>query len=134
MVLIRLKGLVEKLGLDDDEAIESKMVSGAIENAQKKVEGNNFDIRKTLLQYDDVMNKQREIIYKQRSQVLEGENLKQEIQDMLNDLVSSVVDSHISGLEEEFESDLAKLIDYLWKKYMFQRILVKVEELSKFIK
>ena len=74
----KLKGLVEKLGLGDDEAIESKMVSGAIENAQKKVEGNNFDIRKTLLQYDDVINKQREIIYKQRSQVLEGEDLRQE--------------------------------------------------------
>lgn len=59
----KLKNMVEKLGLGDDDAIESKMVSSAIENAQKKVEGNNFDIRKTLIQYDDVMNKQREIIY-----------------------------------------------------------------------
>jgi preprotein translocase, SecA subunit len=124
----KLKGLVEKLGLGDDEAIESKMVSGAIENAQKKVEGNNFDIRKTLLQYDDVINKQREIIYKQRSQVLEGEDLRQEIQDMLNDLVSSVVDSHISGLEDEFESDLAKLIEYMEELYV-PSDSIKVEDL-----
>ncbi len=72
----RMQGIVDKLGLGEDEAIESKMVSSAIESAQKKVEGNNFDIRKTLLQYDDVINKQREIIYKQRSEVLEGEDLK----------------------------------------------------------
>ncbi len=65
----RIQGIVDKLGLAEDEAIESKMVSSAIESAQKKVEGNNFDIRKTLLQYDDVINKQREIIYKQRSEV-----------------------------------------------------------------
>lgn len=125
----KLKGLVEKLGLGDDEAIESKMVSGAIENAQKKVEGNNFDIRKTLLQYDDVINKQREIIYKQRSQVLEGEDLKQQIQDMLDDLVSSVVDSHLSGLEDEFENDLAKLIEYMEELYV-PKDSVTVEELA----
>lgn len=125
----KLKGLVEKLGLGDDEAIESKMVSGAIENAQKKVEGNNFDIRKTLLQYDDVINKQREIIYKQRSQVLEGEDLKQDIVDMLDDLISSVVDSHISGLEDEFESELAKLIEYMEELYV-PADSIKVEELA----
>ena len=75
----RLQGVVEKLGLTDDDAIESKMVSNAIENAQKKVEGNNFDIRKTLIKYDDVMNKQREIIYKQRTEVLEGEDVKEQV-------------------------------------------------------
>ena len=91
----RLQGIVEKLGLSDDDAIESKMVTSAIENAQKKVEGNNFDIRKTLLQYDDVMNQQREVIYKQRTEVLEGENLKDQIQDMIKELCNSAVDSHI---------------------------------------
>ena len=109
----RLQGIVEKLGLKEDEAIESKMVSSAIESAQKKVEGNNFDIRKTLIQYDDVINKQREIIYKQRSEVLEGMDLHEQIQDMIRDVIYTAVDSHISGLEEEFIGELAKLIGYL---------------------
>jgi len=126
----KLKGVVEKLGLGDDEAIESKMVSNAIENAQKKVEGNNFDIRKTLIQYDDVINQQREIIYKQRSQVLEGEDLKDQIQEMIKDLIYSAVDSHISGVEEEFENDLGNLINYLEDIYIPKDYL-KVDDLAK---
>jgi len=125
----KLQGLVEKLGLQDDEAIESKMITSAIENAQKKVEGNNFDIRKTLLQYDDVINKQREIIYKQRSEVLEGEDINIQVQDMIKDLILSLVDSHISGLEDEFENELAKLIDYLEDIYL-PKDYVSVEELA----
>ena len=109
----RIQAIVDKIGLEEDEAIESKMVSSAIESAQKKVEGNNFDIRKTLLQYDDVINKQREIIYKQRSEVLEGEDLKEQIIDMMRDVVYTAVDSHISGVEEEFETELQNLINYL---------------------
>lgn len=114
----KLKGMVDKLGLGEDEAIESKMVSGAIENAQKKVEGNNFDIRKTLLGYDDVMNKQREIIYKQRSEVLEGENIQVEIQDMIKDVIVSAVNSHISGVEEELENELEKLVGFMDDLYL----------------
>ena len=114
----RLQGMVEKLGLGEDEAIESKMVTSAIENAQKKVEGNNFDIRKTLLGYDDVMNTQREIIYKQRSQVLEGENVQEQIKEMIQNVILSAVDSHLSGVEEEFESDLEKLMAYLEEIYL----------------
>ena len=109
----RLQGIVDKLGLGEDEAIESKMVTKAIENAQKKVEGNNFDIRKTLLGYDDVMNKQREIIYKQRAQVLEGQTIKAEVEDMLKDVVYSAVDSHITGVEENFKDDLKNLINFM---------------------
>ncbi|MGL4873998.1 MAG: preprotein translocase subunit SecA, partial [Clostridium sp.] len=71
--------MVDKLGLEEDDAIESKIITRSIESAQKKVEGHNFDIRKNLLGYDDVMNMQREVIYKQRSQVLEGENLREEV-------------------------------------------------------
>lgn len=114
----RLQGIVEKLGLKEDEAIESKMVSSAIESAQKKVEGNNFDIRKTLIQYDDVINKQREIIYKQRSEVLEGMDLHEQIQDMIRDVIYTAVDSHISGVEEEFTGELAKLIGYLEEVFL----------------
>jgi preprotein translocase subunit SecA len=125
----KLQGLVERLGLQDDEAIESKMITSAIENAQKKVEGNNFDIRKTLLQYDDVINKQREIIYKQRSEVLEGEDINLQVQDMIKDLIYSLVDSHVSGLEDEFENELEKLIDYLEDIYL-PKNYVTVQELS----
>ncbi|MCM8709754.1 preprotein translocase subunit SecA [Clostridium sp. SYSU_GA19001] len=125
----RLQGMVERLGLGDDEAIESKMVTSAIENAQKKVEGNNFDIRKTLLGYDDVMNTQREIIYKQRAQVLEGENLQQQILDMIKEVISTAVDSHISGVEEEIEKDLEKLIAYLDEIYL-PRGAVSIDELK----
>jgi len=123
----KLQGIVEKLGLQEDEAIESRMISNAIENAQKKVEGNNFDIRKTLLQYDDVINKQREIIYKQRTEVLEGEDLNLQIQDMIRDLVYSTVDSHISGLEEELENEIEKLIDYLEEIYLPKNLLTAGE-------
>lgn len=109
----RLQTIVEKLGLKDDEAIESKMVTSAIENAQKKVEGNNFDIRKTLLGYDDVMNQQREVIYKQRATVLEGNDLKDQVDEMIRDVIYNAVESHITGLEEDVAGDIEKLIHYL---------------------
>ncbi|MHB9922593.1 preprotein translocase subunit SecA [Clostridium botulinum] len=125
----RIQGIVDKLGLAEDEAIESKMVSSAIESAQKKVEGNNFDIRKTLLQYDDVINKQREIIYKQRSEVLEGEDLKDQIRDMIRDVVYTAVNSHISGVEEEFETELQNLVNYL-EDICLPKALVKVKDIS----
>jgi preprotein translocase subunit SecA len=126
----RLQGMVDKLGLAEDEAIESKMVTNAIENAQKKVEGNNFDIRKTLLQYDDVINKQREIIYKQRSEVLEGIDLKEQIENMLESLVEEIVHSHISGEEDEFEEEIQKLISYMEEIYV-PKDAVKFDDIVK---
>ena len=87
----RLSGIMDKLGMEEDEPIEHSMISKAIENAQRKVEGHNFDIRKHLLEYDDVMNKQREVIYSQRREVLQGENIKPIIEDMMSDLVDGVV-------------------------------------------
>ncbi|HHD2752736.1 TPA: preprotein translocase subunit SecA [Clostridium perfringens] len=110
----KLQSVVDRLGLEESEAIESKMVTKSIENAQKKVEGNNFDIRKTLLGYDDVMNKQREVIYKQRSQVLEGENLEDSVQAMIEDVITNAVQSHLANVDEmEFEKELGDLIKYL---------------------
>ena len=126
----RLQGVVEKLGLTDEDAIESKMVSGAIESAQKKVEGNNFDVRKNVVQYDDVMNQQREIIYRQRTEVLQGENIKGQIEEMIRDVIFSAVDSHISGVEETFDEELVNLIHYLEDIYLPKGI-VSIEELSK---
>uniref|UniRef100_UPI0035CCED46 preprotein translocase subunit SecA n=2 Tax=Clostridium estertheticum TaxID=238834 RepID=UPI0035CCED46 len=126
----RLQGVVGKLGLTDEDAIESKMVSGAIESAQKKVEGNNFDIRKNVVQYDDVMNQQREIIYKQRTEVLQGEDTKEQIQDMIKDIIFTTVDSHITDVEEELDEQIAKLISY-FEEIFLPKDMVTVDELGK---
>lgn len=109
----KIQGLMDKLGLEEDEAIDHKMVSKAIENAQKKVEGNNFDIRKNLIGYDDVMNLQREVIYNQRSEVLEGKDLKEQIQEMVKELVSDAVKAHLDNVTESIEKEIEKLIQYL---------------------
>lgn len=105
--------MVDRLGLEEDDAIESKIITKSIESAQKKVEGHNFDIRKNLLGYDDVMNMQREIIYKQRSQVLEGENLEEQIEVMIKEVISEAVDAHITGMEDDYQNEFKNLILYL---------------------
>ncbi len=86
----RITGIMDKLGMEEDEPIEHNMISRAIENAQRKVEGHNFDIRKHLLEYDDVMNKQRELIYQQRQDVLNKTDVSEVVQDMIEDLVDIV--------------------------------------------
>ena len=88
----RMQNIVAKMGLEETEAIEAGMLSKSIENAQKKVEGRNFGIRKYVLQYDNVMNKQREIIYDERKKVLFGEDLKDYIMGMTHDLVHNIVE------------------------------------------
>ena len=88
----RMQGIVKRLGVEEDEAIESGMISKQIENAQKKVEGRNFGIRKYVLQYDNVMNKQREIIYGERKKVLFGEDLRKDLDMMVHKLIDEVVD------------------------------------------
>ena len=110
----KIQAVVDKIGLEEDDAIENKIITKQIENAQKKVEGNNFNIRKTLLGYDDVMNMQREVIYKQRAQVLEGEDLKDQILNMTSDVISNAVLSHLNGVEgDDVEVEMKKLIAYL---------------------
>lgn len=109
----KIQGIIDKLGLEETEAIESKMVTKAIENAQKKVEGNNFDIRKNLLGYDDVMNIQREVIYRQRTEVLEGKNLKEQIEGMITEVISDAVNSHLSGEVQDIEGEINTLLKYL---------------------
>ncbi|NLX18285.1 MAG: preprotein translocase subunit SecA, partial [Desulfobulbus sp.] len=101
----RLRTIMDKLGMEDDEPIEHTMVSRAIENAQRKVEGHNFDIRKHLLEYDDVMNKQREVIYSQRLEVLEGEDVQPIISDMIADLEEQVVTDFAAGRTSAEEWD-----------------------------
>ncbi len=125
----RIQGVIDKLGLEETEAIESKMVTKAIENAQKKVEGNNFDIRKNLLGYDDVMNLQREVIYRQRTEVLEGKNLKEQIEGMIEEVISDAVNSHLSGEVQDIEAEVRTLLQYL-EEICLPHGIVTVEELA----
>ncbi|MFD3446539.1 preprotein translocase subunit SecA [Microbacteriaceae bacterium 4G12] len=107
-----MKTMMDRLGLDDSQPIESKMVSRAVESAQKRVEGNNFDSRKQLLQYDDVLRQQREVIYKQRQDVLESENLRSIIEGMIQSTIERAVSLHTQDeLEEEW--NIKGLIAYL---------------------
>ena len=91
----RVMGMMEKLGVDEDTPIDAKILSNAIENAQKQVESRNFQTRKTVLEYDDVMNTQRQVIYEQRRKVLDGENLKEAVQTMLSTVISNEVAAHM---------------------------------------
>lgn len=93
----RVAKVMDRLGLEDDEAITHSMISRAIENAQKKVESRNFSIRKQLLEYDNVMNKQREVIYRQRNSVLDKDNVQSEIMEMLESTVKNEVFSRLNG-------------------------------------
>ncbi|MGN0536676.1 MAG: preprotein translocase subunit SecA [Acutalibacteraceae bacterium] len=97
----RISKIMETLGDAEDVPIESKMLSKAVENAQSKVEDRNFMIRKSVLEYDDVMNRQREIIYTQRDQVLNGENIRDQIVNMIKDTVTNIVDRYIVGDDKD---------------------------------
>jgi preprotein translocase subunit SecA len=99
----RVKGFMEWAGMDEDIPIEHDLVTKSIENAQVRVEGYNFDIRKHLLEYDDVVNKQREIIYDQRRRVLSEENLKPVIRDMIQEEVAGLVAAHTAGDPEDWD-------------------------------
>ena len=101
----RITGIMEKLGMEEGEPIEHNLISKAIENAQAKVEAHNFDIRKQLLEYDDVMNQQREVIYKQRREALNGKSLKPAIEDMIRDKSEEITYSCINekALPEEWD-------------------------------
>jgi len=102
----RIQGLMTRLGMEEGEPIEHRMISRAIANAQAKVEGHNFDMRKHLLEYDDVMNKQREVIYHRRRETLGGETLKEEVVGMIEDLASIVVETAIdSGVTHSADWD-----------------------------
>ena len=100
-------GVFNTLGVEDGEQIEHKMLSSAIEKAQEKIENNNFGIRKNLLEYDQVMNEQREIIYEERRHVLNGENMRSSIINMITEYVENLVDAEISADAEPQDWDLA---------------------------
>ncbi|HLG26190.1 MAG TPA: preprotein translocase subunit SecA [Paenisporosarcina sp.] len=111
-----MRAMMSRLGMDDTQPIQSKMVTRAVESAQKRVEGNNFDARKRLLQYDDVLRQQREIIYKERLEVLETENMRALVETMINEVIERTVIAHTSsdkqnewnykGLEDTLHANL----------------------------
>ncbi|MDG5786650.1 preprotein translocase subunit SecA [Evansella sp. AB-P1] len=105
--------MMERLGMDEDQPIESKMVSRAVEQAQKRVEGNNFDARKQLLQYDDVMREQRDIIYEQRMEVLESENLREVVDKMLESTIERNVTAFTPESEVPEDWNLQGIVDYI---------------------
>lgn len=105
--------MMDRLGMDDTQPIQSKIVSRAVESAQKRVEGNNFDARKQLLQYDDVLRQQREVIYKQRFEVLDSDNLREIVEKMLQSTIERVVSTYTPQNEVEEEWNLEGLIDFM---------------------
>jgi len=108
-----IEGVMDRLGMDDDMPIENSMISRGIENAQKKVENRNFSIRKNVLEYDDVINQQRELIYGERNKVLQGEDLKETVSSMIDDVIDAVVDSFAGEAKYTEDWDLAGLMTYV---------------------
>ncbi|MEJ8778519.1 preprotein translocase subunit SecA [Pseudogracilibacillus sp. ICA-222130] len=107
-----LRSMMDRLGMDDDQPIESKMVSRAVESAQKRVEGNNYDARKTILSYDDVLREQREIIYKQRDEIIAAEDsIRTIIEEMIQSTVTRLVQNHTQD-EDDAEWNLEAIIHY----------------------
>ncbi|MEE8233854.1 MAG: preprotein translocase subunit SecA, partial [Gammaproteobacteria bacterium] len=147
----RVSSLMQKLGMEDGEAIESSLVSRAIENAQRKVEAHNYDIRKHLLEYDDVANDQRKVIYEQRNDLLLDDDVRENIEAMREDVVSAIINTYIppgsvdelwdlNGLTEAIEHDLGINLDIedwlesdnsLDEEALRDRILGCVEKASK---
>ena len=116
----RAKSIVETLGFEEDMQLENKMLSMSIENAQKKVEGRNFGIRKHVLQYDDVMNKQREIIYGERNKVLHGEDIRDSIMGMIEKVIDKTIPMFTEGYKYPEEWDLEGLLNHLHPLFLPQ--------------
>ncbi|PRO65613.1 preprotein translocase subunit SecA [Alkalicoccus urumqiensis] len=119
--------MMERLGMEEDQPIESRIITKAVEQAQKRVEGNNFDARKQLLQYDDVMREQRDVIYEQRNEVLVSENLRPVVEDMLESTVARVVNSYTPEEEVPEDWNLDGLVEYMNLTVMAHQELKKEE-------
>ena len=116
----RISGIMSRLGMQEGEPIEHKMISRAIENAQSKVEGHNFNIRKQLLEYDDVMNQQREVIYQQRRQAITNESLRPVIDDMISDFSEEIASMYADEKMPTREWDLKGIADAVFKRFNFR--------------
>ena len=113
----RISSIMERIGIEEDQPIEHRLISKAIENAQKRVEGQNFEMRKHLLEYDDVMNRQRQVIYEQRKKALRGEELWSDIEEMLEEVVEDLVTEHIDEKRHPEEWNLKGLDDMVFKQF-----------------
>ncbi len=123
----RVTKIMDKLGMEEDEPIEHKLITNSIEHAQKKVEARNFDIRKHVLEYDDVMNQQREVMYGERRKILTGENLKENILSMVNHIIKTEMDQYANEKLYPEEWTLDGLIEDAEKIYAPQGKLKKEE-------
>jgi preprotein translocase subunit SecA len=113
----RISSIMDRIGIEEDQPIEHKYISKAIEGAQKRVEGQNFDIRKHLLEYDDVMNKQRKVIYEQRKKVLRGENLWTDIEEMIEEVSDDLLFEYANEKGHREEWNLKGLDDAIYKQF-----------------
>ncbi len=124
----RISNVMDRLGIEEDQPIEHRWVTKAIENAQRKVEAHNFEIRKHLLEYDDVMNKQREVIYSQRREVLGSEDLKEAVTEMIEEQGESLVDFYTDEKEHPEDWDLKGLQDAFYQQFSFKWFAPSMEE------
>jgi preprotein translocase subunit SecA len=125
----RISSIMDTIGIEEDQPIEHKYISKAIENAQKRVEGQNFDIRKHLLDYDDVMNNQRKVVYEQRKKVLRGENLWSDIEEMVEEITGGLIDEFIGDKKQPDEWNLKGLDDALFKQFNIRLDIVNAKDL-----
>ena len=116
----RITGIMDRLGMEEGEPIEHGLISKAIENAQSKVEGHNFEIRKQLLEYDDVMNQQREVIYRQRRQALSGEDLSESIKEIIEEVSEHIADQIAEDRVPADEWDLKALNELVYQQFNFR--------------
>ena len=113
----KISAIMDRIGIEENEPIENRLVSKAIENAQKRVEGQNFDIRKHLLEFDDVMNKQRQVIYEQRRKVLSGQDLWTDIEGMVEETVADIVPDYVDEKGHPEDWDLKSLDDRIYQRF-----------------
>jgi preprotein translocase subunit SecA len=116
----RISHIMDRLGIEEDQPIEHKLVTRAIENAQKKVEAHNFEIRKSLLEYDNVMNQQREVIYSQRRDVLTGEDMKDAMMEVIEEQAESIVDFYADEKTHPEDWDMKSLQDAVYQQFSFR--------------
>lgn len=126
-----IKGVMDKLGMEEDQPIEHPIITRAIENAQKKVESHNFDIRKHVLEYDDVMNTQREVIYSQRRRVLENEDLKDSIKEMIAQVIEQILDIYAGKEIHPEEWNLKGLTNYIGDIFPFKYEISFAEDITR---
>ncbi|MEN6490343.1 MAG: preprotein translocase subunit SecA [Smithella sp.] len=126
----RISSIMERVGIEENEPIEHKYISRAIENAQKRVEGQNFDIRKHLLEYDDVMNKQRKVVYEQRKKVLRGENLWNDVEEMVEEITDDFLFEFVDEKKHSEEWNLKGLDEAILKQFNLKLNIMNSSEIT----